>query len=86
MNLKTNVTTHGTGSWLARPDLGGVVVSTPPCQEEEQADVYLPNAEYSQPYKEGPLPPVEGWLHTLIAPESMMTTKTEVDNNQTALT
>ena len=39
--------------------------------------------EYSHPYKEGPLPPREGWLHTLVAPESMTTTKTGVDSNQT---
>ena len=27
--------------------------------------VCLPDAEYSHPPEEGPLPPVEGWLHTL---------------------
>ena len=27
--------------------------------------------------------PVEGWLHTPVAPEMMTTTKTRVDSNQT---
>ena len=38
--------------------------------------------EYSHPYEEGPLLPVEGWLQTLKAPELMTTTKTKVDDNQ----
>ena len=42
--------------------------------------------EYSQPYEEGPLPSVEGWISTLIAPKMMTTTKTRVDSNQTATT
>ena len=58
----------------------------PPCQEEGQEDVYLPDAEYSHPCEEGPLLPIEGWLHTLIATESMTTTKTRVDSNQTVTT
>ena len=66
--------------------MGGVMVSTPPCQEEGQADVYLPDAKYSHPYEEGPLPSVEGWLHTLVVPEMTTTTKTRVDSNQTVTT
>ena len=27
--------------------------------------VYLPDVEYSLPHKQGPLPPIEWWLHTL---------------------
>ena len=27
--------------------------------------VYPPDVEYSHPPEEGPLPPMEGWLHTL---------------------
>ena len=38
----------------------------PPCQEEQETTpVYLSDMEYSHPPEEGPLPPVEGWLHTL---------------------
>ena len=58
----------------------------PLCWEEGQADIYLPDVEYSHPYEEGPLPPIEGWLNTLIAPEMMTTTRTGVDNNQTVTT
>ena len=41
---------------------GGEVnwVSTPPCQEEGWAYIYLPDVEYSHPQDEGPSPPVEG--------------------------
>ena len=49
-------------------------------------DVYLPDVEYSQPYEEGPSLPIEGWLHTLVAPESTTTTKNRVDNNHTVAT
>ena len=39
----------------------------PPCQEEpETAPVHLSDMEYSYPPEEGPLPPVEGWLYTLL--------------------
>ena len=45
---------------------GGVKwVSTPLCQEEGQVYIYLPDVEYSHQQDEGPLPPIEGWLHTL---------------------
>ena len=60
VDLKTDVTTHGTGSWLARPNFGGVMGKYPPCQEEGWAYVYLPDAEYSHPYEERPLLPIEG--------------------------
>ena len=66
VNLKIDVTTHWTGSWLARPNKEGMKqVSTPPCQEEGWACIYLPDAEYSHTHKEGPSPPIEGWFHTL---------------------
>ena len=39
-------------------------VSTCLCQEEGQVNICLPDAEYSHPQDEGPLPPVEGWLPT----------------------
>ena len=41
--------------------MGGVMGKYPPCQEEGQTGVFLPDMEYSYPYKEGPLS-VEGWL------------------------
>ena len=67
VNLKVDMATHQTGSQLARPNKEGGVkqVSTPPCQEEGQACICLPDVEYSHPHEEGPSPPVEGWLHTL---------------------
>ena len=84
MNLETNATTHGTGSQLARPNMGGVMGKYP--SMFGRAYVYLPDVEYSHPYKEGPLLPLEGWLHTLVAPELMTTTKNGVDSNQTVTT
>ena len=42
--------------------------------------------EYSHPYEEGLSLPIEGWLHTLVAPESTTIKKTRVDNNQTVST
>ena len=37
-----------------------------PCKEEQDTPpVYLSDTEYSHPPEDGPLPPVEGWLHTL---------------------
>ena len=67
VNPKIDMATHQTGSQLARPNKEGVVkwVSTPLCQEEGWACIYLPDAEYSCPHKGGPLPPIQGWLHTL---------------------
>ena len=45
--------------------MGGVKwVSNPHVRKNDKV-VYLPDAECSYPLKEGPLPPVEGWLHTL---------------------
>ena len=38
--------------------------------------------EYSHPHEEGPSPHIEGWLHTLIAPELMTTLKTRVEDSQ----
>ena len=37
----------------------------PPHQEGMTTPVYLSDAECSHPPKEGPLPPIEGCLHTL---------------------
>ena len=37
----------------------------PLCQEEMTMPVYLSDVQYSHPPKEGPLPPLEGWLYTL---------------------
>ena len=83
VNIKIDVTTHGTGSWLSRPNMGGVMVSTPPCQEEGQTGVCLLDVEYSHPYEEGPSLLVEGWLHTLVMwNESTTTTKTGINKYQ----
>ena len=50
----------------------------------ELTNVFLLDAEYSHPYEEGPLLPLDGWLHTLIMPwnESTTTTKTGINKNQ----
>ena len=60
-----NVTTHQTGSWLAKPNKGGVKQVSTPMSGGMTMPVYLPDVEYSHPPEEGPSPPVEGWLHTL---------------------
>ena len=63
------------------------MVSSPPCQEEGQTGVPLPDTEYSYPYKEGPLPPVKGWLYILIAPnESTSIPETRIKKNQNSTT
>ena len=53
------------GSWLARPNKGGVKWVSTPMSKGMTMPVYLSDVEYSHPPEEGPLPPVERWLHTL---------------------
>ena len=55
---------------------GGVNrVSTPPCQEEGLAYVYLPDAEYFHPQDAGPSLPVERWPPTLYRRQQKILTK-----------
>ena len=44
--------------------------------------VYLPDVEYSHPPEEGPLPPIEGWLHTLHSKgrETKVSQETRIDS------
>ena len=56
---------------------GAKWVSTPLCQEEGLACVYLPDAEYSHPHKEGPSPPIEGGFIPSIEDNE----KTEINKN-----
>ena len=44
--------------------MGGVKWVSNPCVRKNDDVVYLSDAECSYPPKEGPLLPVEGWLHT----------------------
>ena len=46
--------TKGGVEWVSNPVSRGMTIS-----------VYLSDAEYSYPPKEGHMPPVEEWLHTL---------------------
>ena len=43
----------------------GSEMGSNPCVRKNDTIVYLSDAECSYPPKEGPSPPVEGWLHTL---------------------
>ena len=45
--------------------MGGVKWVSNPCVRKNDNVVCLSDVECSYPPKEGPLPPVEGWLHTL---------------------
>ena len=49
----------------AKQGRGSEMGKYPPCQEEGQAYVYLPDVEYSHPHDEGPSLPIERWLHPL---------------------
>ena len=72
------------GHGFARPIWGMWWVSTPPCQEDG-AGVFILDVEYSHPHEEGPLPPAERWLYTLIAPNETITRtrgKLELDDSQ----
>ena len=44
---------------------GGVKQVSTPMSRGMTMPVYLPDMEYSHPPEEGPLSPIEGWLHTL---------------------
>ena len=44
---------------------GGSEIGSNPHVRKKDTVVYLSDAECSYPPKEGPLPPVEGWHHTL---------------------
>ena len=46
-------------------EMGGVKWVSNPMSGRMTMFVYLSDAECSYSPKEGPLPPVEGWLHTL---------------------
>ena len=60
------MTTHQTRSWLARPNKkGGSEMGKYSMSGGMMKSVCLPDAEYSLPPEEGPLLPMEGWLHTL---------------------
>ena len=78
VNLEINVTTHRTGSQLARPNMGGVMGKVPLCvrkRDELMASTSLMQNTPSH-MKRDPHCTIEGWLHTLIVwNESMTTTK-----------
>ena len=86
VNLETDVTAHGTGSWLARPDFGGVMGKYPSMSGRQISRHLSPWCRVLPTIWRGTLATHRGWLHTLIAPESMTTTKTRIDSNQTVTT
>ena len=49
----------------AKQNKEGVKWVSNPMSRGMTMPVYLSDAEYSHPPKEGPSPPVEGWLYTL---------------------
>ena len=50
---------------MAKQGGGSEMGKYPSVSEGRMMLVYLPDLECSHPHKEGPSPPVEGWLHTL---------------------
>ena len=59
----------------AKQNKGGVKWVSSPMSRGMTTPVYLLDAECSHPLKEGPSPPVEGWLHTSIRNDKCKTLK-----------
>ena len=83
VKLKINATTHRTGSWLARPNMG-VVMGKYLSMSERGMNWHLPPwCGVLQPIWRGTLTTSRGWFHTLVMwNESMTTTKTQIYKKQ----